>query len=122
MASKFYTYTFKGSLTRDFRLLGFFHDPVSHGPLDIPLAPFQKLTKICGDIRNFMFIAGDKLFAGVDHALDKLSPVSLLPAINYHRVTDTGDQALSRIFIDFMTPAINISPVITTPAIIYEKT
>ncbi len=68
-----------------------------------------------------MFIAGDKLFAGVDQALDKLSPVSLLPAINYCRVVDTGDQALSRIFIDFMTPAINISPVRTTPAIIYPR-
>jgi hypothetical protein len=100
---------------------GFFHDLVSHGPLYIPLAPFQKLTTIFGDIRDFMFIAGDKLFAGVDHALDKLSPVSLLPAINHCRVVDTSDQTLSRIFIDSMTLVINISLVIMTPAIINPR-
>jgi hypothetical protein len=45
--------TIKGSLTRDFR---FFHESVSPVPLNIPLGPFRNFKKICGDIRNFMFI------------------------------------------------------------------
>jgi hypothetical protein len=71
--------------------------------------------KICEDIHNLCELHG------VDHARDKLSLVSLLTPINYCHFVDAGDQALSRIFIDFMTPAINISPVITTPAIIYPR-
>ncbi len=33
----------------------------------------------------------------------------------------TGDYALYRIFIDSMTPAINLSPVTTTPAMLYRR-
>jgi hypothetical protein len=76
------------------------------------LKPFPIFTKIRGDICNFVFIAGvndagDKLFTGVNATGDKLS---LSPAINYSiaGVVDTGDYAMSRVFIDFdlkMTPA-----------------
>jgi hypothetical protein len=50
--------------------------------------PYQNIMKICRDIRYFAFIAGisntgDKLISGVNDTADKLSPVSLLPAINY---------------------------------------
>jgi hypothetical protein len=48
----------------------------------ILLETFQLFTKICGDIHNFVFTdgvvdTGGKLFTGV-------TPVSLLPVINYH--------------------------------------
>jgi hypothetical protein len=36
-------------------------------------------------------------------------------------VIDTGDSALSQIFIDTVTPAIIFLPVSTTPAIIYSQ-
>jgi|LakMenEpi03Aug12_release.lakeMendotaPanAssembly.Ray.scaffolds.fasta_scaffold2235695_1 hypothetical protein len=44
----------------------FFHDSVSSGPLNIPFWPFRIFKKICGDIRNFLniagvFVAGDKI-------------------------------------------------------------
>jgi hypothetical protein len=59
--------------------------------LSIPSRIFQIFTGICIEINNFVFlvgvnITGDKLFAGVnDRGGDKLSPVSLLPEINYCR-------------------------------------
>jgi hypothetical protein len=64
--------------------------------------------KIGEDIHNFVFIAGvkntgDQLFTSINNTGDKLSPVSLLPAINISGVFDTGDYALSRILIDSMT-------------------
>ncbi len=37
---------------------GFFHELVSLGSLSIPLGPLRLFTQICGDIRNFVFIAG----------------------------------------------------------------
>jgi hypothetical protein len=51
-----------------------------------------------------MFIAGikntgDQLFTSINNTGHKLSPVSLLPAINIAGVVDTGD----RILIDSMT-------------------
>jgi hypothetical protein len=66
---------------------GFFHESVSPGPLSIPLGPLPILTKIRGDIHNFVFMAGvndtiDNLFTSVVATGDKLSQVSLLPAIN----------------------------------------
>jgi hypothetical protein len=53
----------------------FFHESVFPRPLGIPLDRF--VTKINGDIYNFVFIAcvvdtGDKLFAGVNDTGDKL--------------------------------------------------
>jgi hypothetical protein len=74
------------------------------------LGPFQNFTKIRRGIHNFVFIAGvndtgdelftgvndtvdelftvvndtsDELFTGVNNTVGILSPVSLLPAINY---------------------------------------
>jgi hypothetical protein len=69
------------------------------------LGLFQIFTKICGDIRNFVFIAGindtgDKLFTGVN---------------------DTGDYTLSRVHINSMTPVINLSPVTTTLAMVNRQ-
>jgi hypothetical protein len=58
---------------------------------------------------------GDKLIIGVNDNGDKLSPMSLLPA------SDTGDKALSRIFIDFMTPAIINRRLVTTLAMLYRR-
>ncbi len=78
------TYSIKGSLTRDFRRQVFFMTQFPPGLLRIPLRPFKIFTRIRGDIRNFVFIAGindtgNKLLTGVNNTL----PVSLLPAINY---------------------------------------
>jgi hypothetical protein len=58
------------SYTR-FSTSGFFHESVSHWPLSILLGPLKMLTKFCGDIHNFLFIAGvnkpcEKLFADVN--------------------------------------------------------
>jgi hypothetical protein len=46
----------------------------------------------------------DKLFTGVNDIGNKLSPVLLLQAINNCRcrVVTTGDNTLSRIFLDIM--------------------
>ncbi len=49
--------SFKGSLTRNFQLQVFFMT-VSTGPLSISLEPIQILSKIRGDIREWMFITG----------------------------------------------------------------
>jgi hypothetical protein len=51
-----------------FSTSGFFHEPVSPGPMSIPLGPFQSFSKILGDILECMFITGvnetiDKFFA-----------------------------------------------------------
>ncbi len=64
-----------GRLTQDFRLSIF-----SWGP-------FRIFTKISGDIRNFVHVDDtvDKLFTSVNDTRNILSPVSLSPAINYHR-------------------------------------
>jgi hypothetical protein len=74
---------------------------------------FQFFPKIRGDISNILFIA---ITVSLTPAIS-WSPMSLTTAINYRRcdcywrkiiagVVDTGVQALSRIFIDFMKPAI----------------
>ncbi len=42
----------KGTVTRDFLLLVFFHESVSPKPLIISLGPFRILSKIRGDIRS----------------------------------------------------------------------
>ncbi len=67
---------FKGSLTRGFRLQGFFHESVFPRPPSIPLEPFWIFSKIRGDIRELMFITGvtdtgDKLFSGVNDTGEK---------------------------------------------------
>jgi hypothetical protein len=50
-------------------------DQFLHGPLSIPLEQFQMLTKIRGDIHNFVFITGViKLFTSVNKTGDKLWP------------------------------------------------
>ncbi len=69
---------------------GFLNDSVSSVSLSIPLGPFQIFTKTCRDIFNSVLIAGvnntgDKMFTSVSSIDNKLSPVSLLPAINYCR-------------------------------------
>ncbi len=61
---------------------------MSPWPLSI-LALGAIFTKIRGDIRNFVFIAGvndtgDKLFTGVNDTSDIFSPVSLTPVINIY--------------------------------------
>ncbi len=43
------------------------------------------------------------------------------PAINYFRVVVAGDYALSQIVIDSMSPAITLSAVTMTPAIINRQ-
>ena len=68
----------KGSLTRDFRA------QVSPRPISIPLGPFWIFSKIRGDIRELMFIAGvndtgEKLFSGVNDTGEKF----MTPAINF---------------------------------------
>ncbi len=40
----------KGTVSRDFLLLVFFHESVSPQPRSIPLEPFQIFSKIRGDI------------------------------------------------------------------------
>ncbi len=47
-----YRYLYRESDTR-FSTSGLLQDPVSHGPLYIPLAPFQMFTKIRKDIHDF---------------------------------------------------------------------
>jgi hypothetical protein len=52
------------------------------------MGPFRIFTKICRDIRNFVFITGvvdtgDKPFTGVEDTGNKLSPVPLLQAIYF---------------------------------------
>jgi hypothetical protein len=44
--------TFKGTVSRDFSLLVFFHESVSPQPQSIQLRPFQIFSKIRGDIRE----------------------------------------------------------------------
>jgi hypothetical protein len=71
----------KGSLIRDFQLQVVVHESVSPGPLSVPEGSLQIFTKIHGDIRNLVFIAGvnntgDKLFIGVNDTRDKLLLVS----------------------------------------------
>jgi hypothetical protein len=43
---------FKGTVSRDFLLLVFFHESVSPQPQSIPLGPFRIFSKIRGDIRK----------------------------------------------------------------------
>ncbi len=56
--------------------LRFFHESVSSRPISIPLGPFWIFSKIRGDIRELMFIAGvndtgEKLFSGVNDTGEK---------------------------------------------------
>jgi hypothetical protein len=51
------------------------------GPLVLNWGHFEFLRKFLGDIRNFVFDTGDKLFTGVNDTGVKLSPVSLFPVI-----------------------------------------
>jgi hypothetical protein len=48
----------KGTVSRDFLLLVFFHESVSPKPLIIPLGPFGFFSKIRGDIRSSTFATG----------------------------------------------------------------
>ncbi len=53
-----------------------FQKSVSPGPLSVPLGLFQIFSKICSDIREWMFISGfnnthDKLFGCVNDTADK---------------------------------------------------
>ncbi len=86
---------FKGSLKRDFRRQ-FFHESVSPWFLS-----FDYFMKIQGDVHNFVFIAGVKLFTGVVVTGDNKSPVTMIIGVN----TNTGDY---------------LSPVSVTPVIIYR--
>jgi hypothetical protein len=56
------------------------------------------------------------IIAGMNVTGDKL-----LPAKTYYRCADTLDYALPRNLIDSMTPAINLSPVTTTPAMHHRR-
>jgi hypothetical protein len=79
-----------------------------------PIGAISNFYKIRGYICNFVFITG------VVYTGDKLSPVLLFLAINYCRgVTRTTlvITPFSRIFIEFMTPAIILSPVTIALAI-----
>jgi hypothetical protein len=58
--TEFRQFMFKGKVSRDFRLLVFFHKSVSPKHLSIPLRPFRIFSKICGDIR------GSRCTTGVD--------------------------------------------------------
>ncbi len=50
--------TFKGTVSRDFRLPWFFHESVSPKSLSIPLGPFRIFSKNRGDIRSSGFATG----------------------------------------------------------------
>jgi hypothetical protein len=64
----------KGTVSRDFLLLVFFHESVSPQPQSIPLGPFKFFPKILGDIRK------SRCTTGINDTGGKL-----LPGIN-----DTG--------------------------------
>jgi hypothetical protein len=49
---------FKGTVSRDFLLLVFFHESVSPKPLIIQLGPFRIFSKIRGGIRSSRFATG----------------------------------------------------------------
>jgi hypothetical protein len=74
-------------IRRDFRFQVFFIYQFPPAP-EYPSRPFLIFTKVCVDIHNFVFIASvidtaDKLFTGVNDTSEKLSPVLLVPALNY---------------------------------------
>jgi hypothetical protein len=48
----------KGTVSRDFLLLVFFHESVSPKPLSIPLGPFRIFPKIRGYIRSSRLTTG----------------------------------------------------------------
>jgi hypothetical protein len=63
----------KGSLTRDFRLQVFFMNQCPLGP---QVCHWGRFSKILGDIREWIFIAGvidtdDKLFSGLNETGEK---------------------------------------------------
>ncbi len=90
----------------------FCHVSVSPGPLSIQLVPFWILRKF---VEIFANDTGNKLFTGVNSTSDKLSRMSLLLVINYCRCRwHRGDCALSQIFINSMSPAINLLLTVTT--------
>jgi hypothetical protein len=92
---------------------GFFLGSVSPRP-----APEYSI----GDITHFYENHGeihncdtyDKLFTGVNDTRD-ITGVTVIGDKFFAGVNDTGDYALSRIFMDSMTPAINLSLVTTPP-------
>ncbi len=124
MASKFYTDTFKGSLSLDFRLLGFFHDLVSTG-LCIShwrhLECLWKFAKIFTTCVNWRRPRPWQIIADVVVNADKLLPFcwrrwsSFVP--DFHRFHDTSDKYIA---VNNDTGD-NVFPVTTTPAIIFEK-
>jgi len=66
----------------------------------------------------------DKQFTGINDSSDKLLSFLLLLATNYCIVIDTGDYALSQIFIDLMMPVNNLSRLSRLsihPAMIYRR-
>jgi hypothetical protein len=67
-----------------FSTSSFFHESVSPWPFSIRLGSFRLFSKICGDIRELMFITGtsDKLFRGVVDTGEKFIA----------GVVDTGEQ------------------------------
>jgi hypothetical protein len=72
-----------------FSTSGFFHESVSPQPLSILLGLFQIFTKICGDIRNFVFIADvkdsdNKRFTVVNDTGENSSPVIKLSTYTLH--------------------------------------
>jgi hypothetical protein len=57
---------------------GFFPESVSPGPL-VHCISLGILTKICGDIHNFVADTSDKLFTGVNEIGDKLCRKTACP-------------------------------------------
>ena len=53
-----YSKSLKGTVSREFLLLVFFHESVSLKPLSIPIGPFRMFSKIRGDIRSSRFATG----------------------------------------------------------------
>ena len=66
---------FKGTVSRDIRPSGFFHESVFPQPQSIPLGPFQIFSKIRGDIRksrcttgiNNTSVTGGKIAANINN-------------------------------------------------------
>jgi hypothetical protein len=113
----------KGTLSRDFLLLFFFHESVSPKTLSIPLGPFRIFSKIRGDIRS------SRLTTGIKFATFKLPPVSTTPAANlatmhqFTSVVDTGGKFATdvndtggKFAAGVNDPGGKLKPVSTTPA------
>ncbi len=68
----------KGTVSRDFLLLVFFHESVSPQPQSIPFKPFRNFSKIRGDIRESRCTTGindtgGKIAAGINDAGGKFA-------------------------------------------------